>query len=198
MSEILKCHWSSLQSGYFSPFSQRLLSKVRQNLVADLGVKFKFLPYLLFHSIHLQLRLAGGGGWCLPCHLGVYKWNKLSEWAQVEPTGVCKSELAEKPNKSTHKQTNRTKNNRKSFKMIESSLGGVGDATSPGVLREDPALQLAVRVCLSLDNAAGAMGALVLLCWHSAVSVFSIWSTGDCWCPCGGSTACLQEDREGK
>lgn len=78
--------------------------------------------------------------------------------------------------------------------MMESSFGGVGDATSPGVLRQGSTLGLAVRVCLSLDNSAGAMGALVISCWHSAVLVFGTWNSGGSWCPCGGSTACLQEE----
>lgn len=63
LSEILMCHWSSLESGYSSPFlSQRLLSKVKQNLVADLGINFKFL----FHSIYSCDYLSGER--CLPCH----------------------------------------------------------------------------------------------------------------------------------
>lgn len=100
LSEILKCHWSSLESTYsFLFLFQTLLSRVRQNSVADSGVKFKFLPYPLFHSIHLQLWLAGWRKMMFAMSLRGYKWNKLSEWAQVEPTGLYKSELEEKPNK---------------------------------------------------------------------------------------------------
>lgn len=54
-----------------------------------------------------------------------YKWNKLSERVQVEPTSLCKSELDEKPSRTTHKQANKTKNNIKSPKIMESSLAGV-------------------------------------------------------------------------
>lgn len=54
---------------------------------------------------------------------------------------------------------------------MESSRGGVEDAASPGVLRQDLILQLTVRVCLSRDNAAGARGAPVLMVAISSLGV---------------------------
>lgn len=60
--------------------------------------------------------------------------------------------------------------------MTESSLGGVGEATSPGELcvRQEKTLQLTVRACLRMGDAAAARGGLVLLCLHSPDLVFSI------------------------
>lgn len=78
--------------------------------------------------------------------------------------------------KPNHNQTSQTKNNNKTPKMIESSLGGVGEATSSEVLsvRQNKTLQLTVRACFCMGNAAGATGGLVVSCLHSAELVFCI------------------------
>lgn len=79
-------------------------------------------------------------------------------------------------NPTTTKPAKQTKNNNKTPKKIESSLGGVGEATSSEVLsvRQNKTLQLTVRAFFCMGDAAGAMGGLVLSCLHSADLVFCI------------------------